>query len=396
MKLITQENWFIKYKKIIDIIHSAGGKAMFVGGCIRDFIVNRKIYDVDIATDIECENLMIIFKKQNLKIIPIGIKHGTVSVFIEKDEVQITTLRRDIECDGRHAIVEFTNNWYEDASRRDFTFNSLYCDLNGKIHDYFNGISDLKNRLVKFINDPTKRINEDHLRILRAFRFCAYINGTIEANSLNACIKYKEKLNKISGERIRTEMLKLLENDFEYRVLKNLYQTSILYIFFPFEINIDSININTKNINNNSIALIRLTYIISLSMENSTKIIEYVSKRWVLSKIEKKIIYELLENNMDLTKLNRILFSKGKDMVVKKLIYMYLQKHIDFENLQKKMLFIDKFIIPKFPITGVDIKQKGIKEGKKIGEIKNFLIEEWHKSNYKLSKKQLLEKIESK
>ena len=146
--------------------------AMFVGGCVRKFLNNQIIDDIDIATIFSPDEIKEKFKNSNFKIIDTGIEHGSVTAVINSKKFEITTLRQDIKTDGRHADVAFTNSWRNDSERRDFTINAIYMDVRGKIFDPQNGREDLKNNKVNFIGDPSKRIEEDYLRIIRYLRFC--------------------------------------------------------------------------------------------------------------------------------------------------------------------------------------------------------------------------------
>ena len=145
--------------------------ARFVGGCVRKHILNEEIDDIDIATILTTDQIKERFKSTNFKVVDTGTKHGTVTIISNSHKVEITTLRKDIKTDGRHAEVEYTSNWEQDSERRDFTINAIYLDINGKIFDPQMGLIDLKNRNVKFIGDPQKRIEEDYLRIIRFLRF---------------------------------------------------------------------------------------------------------------------------------------------------------------------------------------------------------------------------------
>ena len=160
--------------EIIELINDAGGEARIVGGAVRDYILNKNIKDVDIASTFEPADLTKILESQNIKVIPTGIDFGTVTAIFKEKPYEITTLRKDINCDGRHAKISYTNDWQEDAARRDFTFNALYMDVNGKIYDYFKGQEDLAKGIVRFIGNANERIKEDYIRILRMFRFFAY------------------------------------------------------------------------------------------------------------------------------------------------------------------------------------------------------------------------------
>ena len=162
--------------------------ARFVGGCVRKHLSSDEIDDIDIATVLTSNEIKEKFKNTNFKIIDTGLKHGTVTILSEKLKLEVTTLRKDVETDGRHAEVEYINNWQIDSERRDFTINAIYLDIDGKIFDPQAGTVDLKNNNVKFIGDPQKRIEEDYLRIIRFIRFKIIYNGKIES-STNKAIK---------------------------------------------------------------------------------------------------------------------------------------------------------------------------------------------------------------
>ena len=176
MRSLNIRNW--KSNKSIQLIFKILEKddeeTRFIGGCVRDLIAKRKKkYDVDIATTLKPKKVIELLKKKKIKIIKTGLSHGTVIAIINKEKFEITTLRKDIQTDGRHAKVEFTNDWLEDSKRRDFTMNAMSCDIKGNLYDYHGGVKDLKKGVIKFIGEPKKRIKEDFLRILRFFRFYA-------------------------------------------------------------------------------------------------------------------------------------------------------------------------------------------------------------------------------
>ncbi len=183
-----------------------------VGGVVRDTLSGRPVSDIDLATRLSPNDVIARLDKVSIKTIPTGIAHGTVTAVLPSGHVEITTLRRDVATDGRHATVAFTDDWREDAARRDFTINALYADLtSGEVFDYFGGIQDLTAGRVAFIGAPLDRIAEDHLRILRFFRFQArYGRGDPDAPSLSACTARANDLMALSRERIADELLKLL------------------------------------------------------------------------------------------------------------------------------------------------------------------------------------------
>lgn len=197
--------------RVLDAIEADGKPARFIGGCVRDAIAHRPVHDIDIATPERPERIMELLDAKGIKVVPTGIKHGTVTAVCGNRAFQITTLRKDVETDGRHATVAFTDDWIADARRRDFTFNALSATRDGAVYDPFEGIPDLAHGYVRFIGRPADRIAEDYLRILRFFRFRA-THGREPTNpdALVACRLAAEHLKSLSGERVRDEMLKIL------------------------------------------------------------------------------------------------------------------------------------------------------------------------------------------
>jgi poly(A) polymerase len=191
---------------------AAGGVgARFVGGCVRNAVSGRAIDDIDIAVTTRPEITMRALQAAKIKVIPTGLKHGTVTAIVEGRTFELTTLRRDVETDGRHAVVAFTDDWQEDASRRDFTFNALYADPDGTLYDPFGGEVDLARHKVRFIGDPDQRIVEDRLRVLRFFRFQAWYGAPpLDGQGFEACARHAGALGNLSGERVAKEVLRLL------------------------------------------------------------------------------------------------------------------------------------------------------------------------------------------
>lgn len=197
--------------QIMKILNDEGFESRIAGGAVRDIIMNKTPKDYDIATVALPETVISIFKEQGFDVVETGLQHGTVSINIGHILYEVTTLRVDKETDGRHAKVEFTDNWELDASRRDFTINAMYMDINGDIYDFYGGKEDCENRIVKFVGDPNKRIQEDYLRIMRWFRFIARYDGKTLPSDFNAIQTNVDGLIGISKERIFTEISKIVE-----------------------------------------------------------------------------------------------------------------------------------------------------------------------------------------
>ena len=197
---------------LLDALGAHEGETRYVGGCVRDTLLGLPVSDVDLATRLAPDEVMARLKKARIKVVPTGLAHGTVTAVVEGAPVEVTTLRRDVATDGRRATIAYTDDWREDAARRDFTINALSADPRAlHVHDYFGGEGDLAARRVRFIGEPLTRIAEDHLRILRFFRFHARFGaGEPDAEGFEACVARANDLMALSRERIADELLKLL------------------------------------------------------------------------------------------------------------------------------------------------------------------------------------------
>lgn len=241
MVVLAQGDWRMR-PGLASLIKALGGpvQARFVGGAVRDGLLGLTVSDVDVATRLLPNEVIAALKAADIKAVPTGIAHGTVTALTAGGPVEVTTLRRDVATDGRHATVAFSDNWREDASRRDFTINALYADpLTGEIFDWFGGLEDLDRRRVRFIGDPLTRIAEDHLRILRFFRFHArFGHGEPDAAGLAACAARANDLMALSRERIAAELLKLLAADDPVNVVASMISRGILRPVLPEIVNV--------------------------------------------------------------------------------------------------------------------------------------------------------------
>ena len=200
-------------RAVTDALGAAGGRALYVGGCVRNALLGAPVADLDIATDLVPEAVLAAAGAAGLKAVPTGIEHGTVTLVSAGAPYEVTTFRRDVSTDGRRATVAFTDDVAQDAARRDFTMNALYAAPDGTLVDPLGGLPDLRARLVRFVGDPSARIREDYLRILRFFRFHAWYGdptGGIDPDAVDACARHADGLDRLSAERIGAEMKKLL------------------------------------------------------------------------------------------------------------------------------------------------------------------------------------------
>ncbi|WP_341814377.1 CCA tRNA nucleotidyltransferase [Wolbachia endosymbiont (group A) of Machimus atricapillus] len=374
---------------IIDAIEKFGGEARLVGGCVRDSILQRDVHDIDLATNLLPDQVMKALKLRNIKTIPTGLKHGTITAILNQRSFEITTLRHDVKCDGRHAKVEFTNNWQADASRRDFTFNALYADKHGHIYDYFGGIEDLKARRLNFIGNAEDRIEEDYLRILRAFRFHAKICvGDLSDEILSVCKKHSHMIQNLSGERIRDEILKLLECNDPFPTLKSMQESDVLQKIIPKEVKCE---ILSSSLLFGTDALVKLALLLRTTKNDRLSLGEYVSKFLRLSNKQKKKLLFLLSNDIK-TELSEKEQKKYISLFGREL-YCDLVKICGVksgENVDKYISFANTFNIPKFPLSGDDLISIGHQPGKSLGRSLELLKQHWEDSSYTLTKEELV------
>ncbi|MEM1373496.1 MAG: CCA tRNA nucleotidyltransferase [Pseudomonadota bacterium] len=218
---------------VFAMLEGAGHQAWFVGGCVRNALMEEPVSDLDIATDALPEDVMKLAEGAGLKAVPTGIAHGTVTVVSAAQTFEITTFRRDVETDGRRAVVAFSEQMEDDARRRDFTVNALYAGKSGEVRDPVGGLADLEDRRFRFIGDPHHRICEDYLRILRFFRFFAWYGRDLDADGLAACSSLSEGVLSLSAERVTSEMLKLLAARDPARAVAAMEHAGILQRVLP-------------------------------------------------------------------------------------------------------------------------------------------------------------------
>ncbi|MEO0486800.1 MAG: CCA tRNA nucleotidyltransferase [Pseudomonadota bacterium] len=215
------------------MLTAAGHQAWFVGGCVRNALLGSPVSDLDITTDARPDRVRALAKAAGFRAIPTGIDHGTITVVADGHAFEITTFRKDVETDGRHAVVAFADTLEEDAARRDFTVNALYADPTGAVRDPVGGLPDLDQRRFRFIGAPHDRIREDYLRILRFFRFFAWYGAELDADGLAACAELADGITTLSAERVTTELLKLLSAPDPLRAVAAMEQSGVLAQVLP-------------------------------------------------------------------------------------------------------------------------------------------------------------------
>lgn len=395
-------NKIVKDKKIFKLfraVENHGGVLRFVGGAVRNTLRGIETSDLDLATDLNPDELVEACMEHGIKTVPIGIKFGTVGVIINGKVLEVTSLRKDIKSDGRHSEVVFTSDWEIDASRRDLTINAVYADEKGNVFDYYNGISDLENGIVRFIGNPNVRIKEDYLRILRFFRFYADFGiGEIDKKSLQACKENHKGLKQLSGERIRDELSKILLSSQAAKVTKIMAENGILDNILPEVKYFENMDFIIKLCNKYKLEAnwLRRLFICF----NPDKILaESLANRLKLSKKDKSLFVSLAVNQLSLEQLTDkktlavLIYIHGKDFCYHKLILEMAQQNQDIENLPELLRFIEEADVPTFPIKGRDLIALGLNENSQIGITLKKLETDWINSGFSLSREDLLKKV---
>ncbi len=387
------------FKKLKEDFPNQPKTAMFVGGCVRKYLLNQEIDDIDIATILTTDQIKKKFEGSKFHIIESGIKHGTVTLVSKKFKLELTTLRKDIKTDGRHAEIEYTDNWEQDSERRDFTINAIYLDINGKIFDPQLGITDLKNHNIKFIGDPQKRIEEDYLRIIRFVRFSLEYESKIEQTTIEAIKLNLDGIKKISKERILIELFKILNTKNFVRLNNNKHLKEIFSLIFPEFKYLERLN---KLDNQNNISNFDKKTLLAIMLIDEQNNHEYFSHKYNVS--------NELKETLSLTAKNFASIQKNKEFFLKDLkknIYFFGKMHLmtlntlQFTSNKKMKLksYIDvlnsikKIDIPKFSFDGNYLKEKGMKEGTLIGKTLKLIENEWLDNNFNISDKRVLKII---
>ena len=210
------------------------GNLRWVGGAVRDTLIGEAVKDIDAATPLVPDEVMARLEAAGIRKVPTGIGHGTVTAVLPGGPVEITTLRKDVSTDGRRATVAFSDDWREDAARRDFTINALYADpASGEIFDYFDGLADLDAGRVRFVGEPHERIREDHLRILRYYRFQARFGARLDKDAEKACVELAPMLKGLSRERVAWELLALLALPDPVETVRRMHESGVLEVVLP-------------------------------------------------------------------------------------------------------------------------------------------------------------------
>ncbi len=369
----------------------------YVGGCVRKILNNEKFDDIDLATNLKPNELKECLKKNNIEFFETGIDHGTITARIDEKNFEITSLRKDISTDGRHAVVEFTNEWKQDALRRDFTINSIYADKDGNLFDPNDGVKDLENGKIEFIGDPAKRVKEDYLRIPRYIRF--FLNYSRQDHELITKKIIKQNISgviKLSKERLLDELKKLVISNGFINIYDDDFCKETLLLIFP---QLKNINIIRKLKKNYKTEILKkdFVFLLSLLIIDETDNSEFFLYKFNMSneaKLRIKFLKEIYDNSnkkdtFSKKNLQKIFYFQGKSYLLDAIDFQLFRSNKNNKLVELKKYF-EKLEKPKFPIkTEIIMERYNLKEGKELGQKLKHLENLWVENNFNISEKEV-------
>ncbi len=389
------------FKKLQQGFPNEQKTAMFVGGCVRKYLSNEEVDDIDIATSLTTDQIKEKFQDTRFKVIESGVKHGTVTLVSDKLKLELTTLRKDIKTDGRHATIEYTDDWQEDSERRDFTINAIYLDITGKIFDPQLGTADLKNHNIKFIGDPQKRIEEDYLRIIRFIRFSLEYTSKVEPTTIDAIKLNLDGIKRISKERILTELFKILRTKNFIKLNNNEHLKVIFLLIFPEFKNLERLDRLESILSHSNFDKETLLALLLIDDINSH---EYFFHKYNVSNDLRENLnlmaknYKNLQSNKKffLKDLKKNIYFFGKNhLMALNILYFSDNKKVKLKDYLDILNGIKKLNIPKFSFDGNYLKEKGMKEGALIGKTLEVIELEWLDNNFSISDERVLKIIKA-
>jgi poly(A) polymerase len=397
---LQHQAWMIapETQRVMQALLENGGDARFVGGCVRNALVNRPVMDIDIATPLLPEQVMDRLKDHKIAYAPVGLKHGTVTAIVDGHPFEITTLRLDVMTFGRHAEVKFTDDWKTDASRRDFTINAIFATLDGDLFDPFGGIGDLRRGHVRFVGDPEKRIREDVLRILRFFRFYAHFGrGHPDEAALKACAAAAQQVAKLSAERIRTEVLKLLESDHCPSVWQIMLGCGVVTHFLPEATNIAALENMVQleaRLECPAFPLRRLAALLEVTARGLPPIMQTLK----LSNDQSAQLVLMVKPDVDISlnmseaDVRKLVYKAGND-AIRSLLLLAAARTGEKEGLKPLYDIATSFHAPSFPLRGEDVLKLGRKPGPDVGRVLELIEEWWVGEDFKPDRAACLERL---
>ena len=378
--------------------YSSLSEVRYVGGCVRKAIKGEKIDDIDLATNLEPKEVCEALKKNQINYYETGLEHGTITALIDDHKFEITSLREDISTDGRHAQVKFSKDWKKDASRRDFTINAIYSDIEGNIFDPYNGKDDLEKGVINFIGNPEIRVQEDYLRILRYVRFfITYSKQRHNHEIVKSLRKNFIGISKLSKERLIDELEKILDKKILRNLSKDKFCLEILQLTFP-QLRYFDVFFRLNPYAERLFINIDFIFIVSLLIIDQTDNAEYFLYKFNISKKNQKriknIYYfykdKITSKTFSESNLNRVFYYQGKETVIDVINFkIFKSKKLDNRLIELSKSYYDK-TVPAMPVKADTLMKKyKILEGKNLGDKLKMIEEEWVKNNFKISNQQV-------
>jgi poly(A) polymerase len=392
-----------KTRAVMAALGADQGNARFVGGAVRNALLGRGVDDIDIATPLLPDEAVRRLRLAGIAVIPTGIDHGTVTAAVGGKAFEVTTLRRDVETDGRHATVEFSGDWAEDARRRDFTINALYASADGEVFDFTGGLGDLASGRVRFIGDAIARIREDYLRILRLFRFHAwYGEGAIDEQALAAASAEGAGLKRLSGERIQKEMLRLLAAENPCPSVRAMAQSNILQEIIPGRARLDRLEhlvaIDAANFFPAD-PVLRLCALLPPDAGVATAVAERFR---VSNEIRDRMLdlagaQENIEPYTSVRELRRLLYRLGTQRVRDRILLRWAEDESNSHAIAWRALLAlaDAWVRPTFPFSGRDVLAAGVPEGPLVGKVLSEIEKWWIESDFTEDRFSLAERLKA-
>ncbi len=378
------------------------GGARFVGGCVRNTLMGRDVDDIDVATQLTPDAVISALEAAGIKAIPTGIEHGTVTAVYERFPVEITTLRRDVETDGRRAVVAFTTDWAEDAARRDFRLNAIYAEPDGTLHDPTgSGLADAKTGAVIFIGDADQRLKEDYLRILRFFRFNAWYGAGMDADGLAACEGQKAGLSKIAAERIWKELAKLLNAPDPSEAVQAMAASGVLAEILP-EADGTTRFASLAEIETGQLfshdPMHRLMALLPRDVETVTS----VAKCLRLSNAERDRLMEWAKDEtrfvsyLSAREVRRAVYWLGTETFIDRVMLDWASGS-DGTDVQWRALIAlaESFDRPVFPLGGADAQKAGVPQGPKVGKVLREVEDWWVDADFTMDRLSIIERLKA-
>ncbi|MGZ5928840.1 MAG: CCA tRNA nucleotidyltransferase [Rhizomicrobium sp.] len=382
---------------------AALGEGRFVGGAVRNALSGWAVNDIDIAVPMPPTETLQRLESAAIKAVPTGFEHGTITAIVGGQPFEVTSLRRDVETDGRHAVVAYTDDWQEDAARRDFTMNALYATADGEIFDYHGGVEDLMAGRVRFVGDPAARIREDYLRILRLFRFYAwYGKGEMDAGALHAAAAAKAGLAQLSAERIAKELLRLLESQDPIPALRLMAASGVLPELLPYALQLPRLDnlvlIEAKN-RFAPDAILRLAAL----LPDDANVARQVGERLKLSGAERARLEglagagEKIAAHLSAADVRRLLYRIGVARFRDRVLLSWAACPKGAAAIPWRMLLsiAEGWERPRFPLTGREAMAAGVAEGPNVGRVLAAVEAWWLEQDFLPDETALMEKLKS-